>query len=110
MHDKRKVSNIDEEVSINSFFNTLDYKTTPLYYCRSRLSGINWMTPSRIACQLAPTNQPPTVVELTVFFEDISMQSQPAYECYAEVSTTALTWYICPEINIAISQIYLIRL
>jgi hypothetical protein len=108
MTNKRKASNIDEEVSINSFFNTLDYKTTPLYYCRSWLSGINWKIPSRITCPLARTQQPSTVVELTFFFEDISIQSQPAYECYAEETTTALTWYFAgtEQINRAKEKIH----
>jgi hypothetical protein len=91
--DRRGKASLDEEVSINSLFNTLDFKPTPLYYCRSWVSGINWKIPSRITCPLAPTHQQSTVVELTFFFEDISIQSQPAYECYAEESTTKLTWY-----------------
>jgi hypothetical protein len=82
-----------DEVALNSLFNTLDYKPTPLYYCRSWLSGINWKIPSRLPCPLAPTSEASTVVELTIFFENISVQSQPAYECFAETTTTSRTWY-----------------
>lgn len=84
---------IENERIINSLFNSLEKKPTPLYYCKSWIDGINWRIPQTIQCPLAPTNEESQVIGLTFFFEDINAVTLPSYECFAVKTTTTKTWF-----------------
>jgi hypothetical protein len=72
------------DFTINQLFTNLDKKSVPLYYCKGWTAGIPWKLPPPISCPLIPTDKPSEVVDITVWWADITHQTIPGYECFME--------------------------
>jgi len=78
---------------VQDFFHSLDKKPVPLYHCRSVSSGVLWKLPPPIDCPLLPDTHNSTVVELTLWWPDITQLTMDTYECYRELTTVRKSWF-----------------
>jgi len=70
--------------TIRELFTVLDTKTSPLYYCKSWTAGIPWRLPPPITCPLVSTEKPSKLVEITLWWTDITKHTLEGYECFKE--------------------------
>lgn len=73
-----------------NFFDTLEPKAAPLYSCNSWIDGIRYRIPKKLDCTLVNTEKPSSVVNVTLWFKDITVLKVTAYECYAITTTNVM--------------------
>ena len=73
--------------AIQHLFDTLDEKPVPLYSCKGWIDGIKWRVPAQMSCPLVDVATTSEIIQITLWWEDITMNIVPAYECYAEKLT-----------------------
>lgn len=56
-----------------NLFDTLEPKSAPLYSCNSWIDGIKYRIPKKMDCPLVDTEKPSAIVNVTLWFEDISV-------------------------------------
>lgn len=76
-----------------NLFDTLEPKSAPLYSCDSWIDGIKYRIPKKMDCPLVNTEKPSAIVNVTLWFEDISVLKVTAYECYAITTTNQKNWF-----------------
>ena len=78
----------------DDFFTNLGKKPCPLYACNGWLDGIKWRVPKQMHCPLVETNKPSEIINITLWWEDITLKPIPAYECF-KVTTTVTSVQYC---------------
>lgn len=81
------------EDTLVNLFDTLGPKATPLYLCNTWTSGIKWRIPETIDCPLINTEKPSSVVNVTFWFEDISIVKIQAWECFSVETRDEKNWF-----------------
>ena len=80
-----RVTNNTREQKVHDLFNSMDRKTVPLYYCRSWTNGILWRMPKPLECPILHIDKPSQVIQITIWWQDITMHTIEAYECYKTI-------------------------
>ena len=78
---------------IGNLFDTLEEKPTPLYSCTGWMDGIKYRVPSKLSCDLVDTAKPSMVVNITMWWQQITSDTIPGYECYGIKTTNVKKWF-----------------
>lgn len=74
-------------------FDSMDNKPIPLHLCNSWTDGVKWRIPSTMDCPLIDTERPSKVVNITLWFEDISLVKVESYECFSITTKDEKNWF-----------------
>jgi len=80
-------SDIDDSHFLNLFFSMQEHLENPLYLCRGNTHGILWQLPQPLECPLLPNVKESSVVDITLWWHDITQQTIKGYECWKEIVT-----------------------